>query len=87
MADEETKVELDADLEGVFTKLDGLTLGQASKLVKALEDEDRWVRVWAINAIRKLVRPHFAFDARLPPGTQRERIEEIRDYLRRCGAL
>ena len=40
MADEETKVELDADLEGIFAKLDGLTLGQASKLVKALED--RW---------------------------------------------
>jgi large subunit ribosomal protein L7/L12 len=40
MADEETKVELDADLEGIFAKLDGLTLGQASKLVKALEE--RW---------------------------------------------
>jgi large subunit ribosomal protein L7/L12 len=40
---EETKeapVELDADLEEIFQKLDSLTLGNAAKLVKALED--RW---------------------------------------------
>jgi large subunit ribosomal protein L7/L12 len=40
MSDEATKIELDADLEAVFTRLDGLTLGQAAKLVKAMED--RW---------------------------------------------
>jgi len=40
MSDEETKVELDQELEDIFTKLDGLTLGQAAKLVKAMED--RW---------------------------------------------
>ena len=40
---EETKeatVELDADVEEIFQKLDSLTLGNAAKLVKALED--RW---------------------------------------------
>ncbi|HHI78495.1 MAG TPA: 50S ribosomal protein L7/L12 [Planctomycetes bacterium] len=40
---EETKeapVELDAELEEIFQKLDALTLGNAAKLVKALED--RW---------------------------------------------
>jgi large subunit ribosomal protein L7/L12 len=40
MSDEATKIELDADLEAIFTRLDGLTLGQAAKLVKAMED--RW---------------------------------------------
>jgi len=33
-------VELDADLEEIFTKLDALPLGKAAKLVKALEE--RW---------------------------------------------
>ncbi|MBN2491162.1 MAG: 50S ribosomal protein L7/L12 [Planctomycetes bacterium] len=40
MSDEATRIELDADLESIFTRLDGLTLGQAAKLVKAMED--RW---------------------------------------------
>ncbi len=42
MSDETSSstVALDADLEAIFTKLDGLTLGQAAKLVKALES--RW---------------------------------------------
>ena len=40
MADEATKIELDAGLEEIFEKLDGLTLGQAANLVKALEE--RW---------------------------------------------
>ena len=39
MSDEST-VTLDADLEEIFTKIDGLTLGQAAQLVKAMED--RW---------------------------------------------
>ncbi|MCZ6787844.1 MAG: 50S ribosomal protein L7/L12 [Planctomycetota bacterium] len=33
-------MELSSDLEEIFTKLDGLTLGQGAKLVKALEE--RW---------------------------------------------
>ncbi len=37
---EESTVTLDADLEEIFTKIDGLTLGQAAQLVKAMED--RW---------------------------------------------
>ena len=40
MADEATKIELDSGLEDIFQKLDGLTLGQAANLVKALEE--RW---------------------------------------------
>lgn len=37
---EEQTVTLDADLEEIFQKIDGLTLGKASQLVKAMED--RW---------------------------------------------
>jgi len=39
---EETQatIELDADLEKIFEKIDALSLGQASQLVKAMED--RW---------------------------------------------
>ena len=37
---EEQTVTLDADLEKIFQKIDGLTLGKASQLVKAMED--RW---------------------------------------------
>ncbi len=40
MSEEAQTVELNSDLEDIFTKLDGLTIGQASKLVKALEE--RW---------------------------------------------
>ncbi len=36
----QTAIELDADLEEIFTKLDALPLGKASLLVKALEE--RW---------------------------------------------
>jgi len=40
MADEETKVELEPELEEIFSKIDDLTIGKASKLVKAMEE--RW---------------------------------------------
>jgi large subunit ribosomal protein L7/L12 len=42
MSEENTTqtVELDADLEEIFTKLDALPIGKAAKLVKALEE--RW---------------------------------------------
>ncbi|MFK7742951.1 MAG: 50S ribosomal protein L7/L12 [Planctomycetota bacterium] len=39
MSENET-VTLDADLEDIFTKIDGLSLGKAAQLVKAMED--RW---------------------------------------------
>ena len=41
---EETTVELDADLQKIADQLDGLTLLQASKLVKHLEDH------WGVSA-------------------------------------
>ncbi len=37
---DESKVELEPELEEIFTKLDGLSLGSAAKLVKAMEE--RW---------------------------------------------
>ncbi len=40
MSDEATKIDLEPELEDIFSKLDGLTLGSAAKLVKALEE--RW---------------------------------------------
>ena len=41
MSDEEqTTIELDADLQAIFESLDGLTISKAAKLVKALEE--RW---------------------------------------------
>lgn len=40
MSDEAQTVELDQELEAIFTSLDGLTINKAAKLVKALEE--RW---------------------------------------------
>jgi large subunit ribosomal protein L7/L12 len=40
MTEETQPVELDKDLEKIFEQLDGLSLGQAAQLVKAMED--RW---------------------------------------------
>ncbi len=40
MSEESQTVELDKDLEKIFGQLDGLSLGQAAQLVKAMED--RW---------------------------------------------
>ena len=40
MSEESQTVELDKDLETIFGQLDGLSLGQAAQLVKAMED--RW---------------------------------------------
>ena len=37
---EEATITLDADLEEIFTKIDGLSLGKAAQLVKAMEE--RW---------------------------------------------
>jgi len=44
MSEETTTVELDAELQEIADKLDGLTLLQASQLVKALEDK------WGVSA-------------------------------------
>ena len=44
MSEETTTVELDAELQAIADKLDGLTLLQASQLVKALEDK------WGVSA-------------------------------------
>lgn len=40
MSDTTTTVELDADLESIFQKLDALPIGKAAQLVKAMEN--RW---------------------------------------------
>ena len=40
MSEETQTVELDKNLEKIFEQLDGLSLGQAAQLVKAMED--RW---------------------------------------------
>ena len=44
MSEETTAVELEPALQEIADKLDGLTLLQASKLVKALEDK------WGVSA-------------------------------------
>ncbi len=44
MSEETTVVELDAELQKIADQLDGLTLLQASQLVKALEDK------WGVSA-------------------------------------
>jgi len=44
MSEETTTVELDAELQTIADQLDGLTLLQASKLVKALEEK------WGVSA-------------------------------------
>jgi len=40
MSDETNTVELDSDLETIFTQLDALSIGKAATLVKAMEE--RW---------------------------------------------
>ena len=40
MSDEQEAIELDSDLEAIFTSLDSLTIAKAAKLVKAMEG--RW---------------------------------------------
>jgi HEAT repeat protein len=54
-------------------------------LVKALEDGDSRVRIWAITAIHKMIVRRFPYDARKAPAAQRDVIRQIRDYLRSCG--
>ena len=55
MSEEAQTVELSSDLEEIFTKLDGLTIGQGAKLVKALEE--RWGVSAAAPAAVAMVAP------------------------------
>jgi len=57
------------------------------ELVRALEDPDRRVRLWAITAIHKMIARRFPYDAKLPPDKQRHEIERIKAYLRKAGVL
>jgi HEAT repeat protein len=57
------------------------------ELVQALEDRDPRVRIWAITAIHKMIARRFPYNAKLPPARQRQEIERIKAYLRRCGVL
>jgi len=57
------------------------------ELVKALEDKDARVRIWAITGIHKMIARRFPYDARKPPHTQRQEILRIRQYLKRCNVL
>ena len=66
MADEETRVELESDLEEIFTQIDGLTLGKAAKLVKAMEER------WGVSAAA----PAAAIAVAAPAGADAEAAEE-----------
>jgi HEAT repeat protein len=66
----------------------GLTrLRKPETLVKALEDKDARVRIWAITGIHKMIARRFPYDARKPPHTQRQEILRIRQYLKSCNVL
>lgn len=69
MADEATKIELDAGLEEIFEKLDGLTLGQAANLVKALEER------WGVSAAAPA-----AMMAPMPSGDAPAAVEEQTEF-------
>jgi large subunit ribosomal protein L7/L12 len=66
MSEESTTptVELDAELEEIFTKLDALPIGRAAKLVKALEE--RWGVSAAAPAAVAMVAPGAAAAADEP---------------------
>jgi len=64
MSEETTVVELDADLQKIADKLDTLTLLQASKLVKHLEEK------WGVSAAAPVAM------AAMPAGGGAEAVEE-----------
>ena len=64
MSEETTVVELDADLQKIADKLDTLTLLQASKLVKHLEEK------WGVSAAAPIAM------AAMPAGGGAEAVEE-----------
>ncbi len=57
------------------------------QLSAALEDPSPEVRLWAITAIHRMIVRSYPYDARKPPESQREVIQKIRDYLKKCGVL
>ena len=74
---EETTVTLDPALEEIFQKVDGLTLGQAAQLVKAMEDR------WGVSAAAP------AAIAVAAPGAGGEAVEEKTEFdvvLKSAGA-
>ncbi len=74
---EETTVTLDSALEEIFQKIDGLTLGQAAQLVKAMEDR------WGVSAAAP------AAVAMAAPGAAAEPVEEQTEFdviLKAAGA-
>ena len=57
------------------------------QLAASLEDPSPRVRAMAIAAIRRLVVRQFPFDPKAPVGSQRQQVEALRQYLRKCGAM
>jgi large subunit ribosomal protein L7/L12 len=75
---EETTVTLDSALEEIFQKIDGLTLGQAAQLVKAMEDR------WGVSAAAPA-----AVAMAAPGGAAAEAAEEKTEFdviLKGAGA-
>ena len=66
---EESTVTLDPALEEIFTKIDGLTLGQAAQLVKAMEDR------WGVSAAAPA-----AVAVAGPAGAGAEAVEEKTEF-------
>ncbi len=60
--------------------------GAMGQLVKALEDPDRRVRLWAITALSRITALRFIYYARKDPASQQQNIARIKQQLRqRCG--
>ena len=56
------------------------------QLVKALEDPDRRVRLWAITALSRITALRFIYYADKKPASQQQNIARIKQQLRdRCG--
>jgi len=57
-----------------------------AQLVKALEDPDRRVRLWAITALSRITALRFIYYAHRAPASQQRNIARIKQQLRlRCG--
>ena len=78
MSDEEqTTVELDADLEAIFESLDGLTIRNAAKLVKALEER------WGVSAAAPAAVAMMAPGADGPAEEEEQTAFDV--VLKNCG--
>lgn len=69
MSDETQTVELDEELEAIFTQLDALSIGKAATLVKAMEDR------WGVSAAAPV-----AVAAAGPAGGGGEAAEEKTEF-------